>query len=277
MNNPSRPRAIVFDFDGTLTRADFDGPFERALFTCLEAREGLALDAPRLDADRAADVVVDGRPVVRAGADPWILGVFRASRALAAEGVGEAAAKAMIARHFRSAIDQEPAPFRDGVRPLFEALRPRDVLCFIVSNSPEAAIRARLAAASVDAGAVSIVGDAQKFSLTDAERPLARGWQSNLGESRRFEGAPRATSLRRGRYLDALARVCESARCTIDELTVVGDVFELDLAIPSLLGARVHAVAHQGFASWERDAVESRIGRAASSIPSIADLFALET
>lgn len=251
MTRLSRQRAIAFDFDGTLTCAEFDGRFEREFF----AR--LAIDPPRDERDRDEDVLVDERAVVRAGADPWILATFRATRALRAAGASELDARATIAKHFRPAIEVEPAPFRDGVGALLDALDADGVRCFIVSNSPEASIRARLSTVCESAARVVIVGDAQKFSIVDAERPLAREWQRSLGASRRFAGAPRETLLGRGRYLDALARVCERAECAIDELTVVGDVFELDLVVPLLLGARGCSIDHDGRAPWERAALAS--------------------
>ena len=48
--------------------------------------------------------------------------------------------------------------------------------------------------------------------------------------------------LRRRRYHDRLRAVLDEAGASFAELTVVGDIFELDLALPLALGARVGLV-----------------------------------
>src|SRR6185503_11542990 len=65
-------------------------------------------------------------------------------------------------------------------------------------------------------------------------------------------GLERAVLLRRKAYHDILATVLAEAGSSWEELVVVGDIFELDLAMPLSLGARVGLVTSPRTPAYER-------------------------
>lgn len=269
MHALSPPRAVIFDFDGTLTDPDSAAArFRSTFFESVGLHSSVAADRWRraLEAIDATtiepDVSLDGVAVARSDADPWLLATGVARAALAAAGVGPEAIEAAIREGFHRAYASSPCAFRPGVGALLDGLARRCTLA-VVSNSPPDRVRARLAESGADAktlDALLVVGGAQKFALIASESAHGSQWRRAIGASRVWEGAPRPVALGRGRYLDAIAAVCAQAACTPGELVVCGDVFELDLAVPIALGARACMVAHSGARPWERTAVERHGG-----------------
>ncbi len=75
--------------------------------------------------------------------------------------------------------------------------------------------------------------------------------------SSRCPDLARPVLLRRRAYYDILRSVLDEAGATFAELTVVGDIFELDLAMPLALGARVGLVASPRTPPYERAFVDA--------------------
>src|SRR5262249_51313057 len=99
--------------------------------------------------------------------------------------------------------------------------------------------------------------------------------QKTLGAwSERFAGLPaeltapylpRPIALRRGGYFRALRdEVWEDDLEAPSRTIVCGDIFELDLALPSALGAHVHLLEREETPEYERAAVKA-LERGASS------------
>jgi FMN phosphatase YigB (HAD superfamily) len=282
MGSPTKTRAVVFDFDGTLT----DPRPTAALFAerfygyLLDARpDARALVDRHLRDERGAPELWSNDVIVARGtADPW-LGTTSVARAALTELLGSkdnSAVEALVSTAFHRAYDEVSAPFRDGVSALFGALIDRSISVNVVSNSPRDRVLARLVTAGLSDAQlvrVTVVGGAQKFVVAAAEHERAKRWLSNAGEEQTFDSAPRVVTLRRGRYLDVIASICDRVGCDGDELSVCGDVFELDLAVPLSIGARVCMVAHEGALPWEEVAVARSGGFVNThALPSIEQL-----
>ena len=65
-------------------------------------------------------------------------------------------------------------------------------------------------------------------------------------------GLDRAVLLRRRNYFEIIREVLAEAGSSFEELVVVGDIFELDLAMPLSLGARVGLVTSSRTPTYER-------------------------
>ena len=92
-------------------------------------------------------------------------------------------------------------------------------------------------------------GFAKKFDLEPA-------WEGAPAELE-IPGLGRPVLLRRRTYHDMLAKVLAEAGSTFEELTVVGDIFELDLALPLALGAKIGLVRGPRTPQYELDFVRS--------------------
>ena len=69
-------------------------------------------------------------------------------------------------------------------------------------------------------------------------------------------GLERPLYLRRGLYFEVLSAIWSATGASPEGTFVCGDIFELDLALPAALGARVHLVGRSSTPEWERSAVE---------------------
>ena len=124
-----------------------------------------------------------------------------------------------------------------------------------MTNSDTHAVAGKIAALDRDAPGVAwltsrVRGFARKFDVDDA-------WDRRAAPSSPCPASIAPVLLRRRAYHDILRDVLDEAGATFAELVVVGDIFELDLAMPLALGARVGLVASARTPSYERAFVEA--------------------
>jgi len=255
---PCRPATVVLDFDGTLTDADAHAPaFHEA--SGRELASLLGWDEPtlrrewrraqgavaRLPADAAW--VVDGCGVCPAAADPYLVanGVARLLLAEHRPGLGEADLMACVLEVHRAAYRRAPPPFRPDARDLLEELRGSGCHVRVVTNSRTEGVEQRLDALSPGGRErIEVRGDAGKFFV--GAGVVADPRFAALPDVAVWPGLARPVHLRRGRYFELLRQVWDDTATGPEAMLVVGDVLELDLAMPAVLGAHVHLVTHAG-------------------------------
>jgi FMN phosphatase YigB (HAD superfamily) len=252
-------RYLVFDFDGTCT----DVPAAADAF--LEAYRELADAAvgpcpPDAWADALAAVraaspeagwTLAETPSAPAAADPYILAYEALRTLLRAAGRPVTAPRDLHAR----AVARAEAPWRvEAAEVLAEATRRVETVAFI-SNSGTATVAGRLdhlLAGAADVRArIAVHGDAAKFTVREPR--WAAGVPAALRE--RFLDLPAAAPrpdaadaprrpiyLRRGAYYEALCRVWGADVDAPAHTLIVGDIHELDLALPLALGCAVHLI-----------------------------------
>lgn len=250
---PCRPGLVVLDFDGTLTDADAHAPaFLAASRDALAAR--LGWDGDKVQAEWArteTDVAglppeaaweVDGVGTCPANADPYLTanGVVRRILAARAGLSGTALTDGVLDVH-RAAYERVPPGFRAGARELLEALTRGSARVSVVTNSRTGTVERLLDSLGLPRRRdVLVRGDAAKFSV--GADGISDPRVAALPEQVEWPELARPVRLRRGRYF-AVLRELWTATATGPEATlVVGDNFELDLAMPAVLGAHVHLV-----------------------------------
>jgi hypothetical protein len=137
--------------------------------------------------------------------------------------------------------------FRAGAGEVLRALGGSPT--WIVTNSDTHAVAGKIAALDRDAPGVAwltsrVRGFARKFDVDDA-------WAA-APDAMALPGLERSVLLRRRAYFDILKAVLDEAGKTFEDLVVVGDIFELDLAMPLALGARVGLVVGPRTPDYER-------------------------
>ena len=142
--------------------------------------------------------------------------------------------------------------FRRGAGEVLRALAGHEV--WIVTNSDTHAVAGKVAALDRSIPGVAwltsrVRGMARKFDVDDA-------W-SGVAAELAVPGLARPVLLRRRAYHDILQTIVHDAGATFAELVVVGDIFELDLAMPLALGARVGLVSSARTPPYERGFVEA--------------------
>lgn len=254
---------VVLDFDGTFTRVDEEAaPFLEAYRAGLAALLGGPIDEAWERARRTIEADPDrfgweyeGRIVAPSHADPYILATSIAQLLLREAGAASASTEAL----FREAYASAGTVFRDDAAAVVEAVLARAAHVVVVTNSHTEDVRAKIEKLGArGAAALSIRGDAQKWRLVDPARPDPRF--DALPSELRADGLARPIFVRRGRYFDALRAIWDETDTTPAGTLVCGDIFELDLALPSQLGARIHMVGREATPAYERAAVRAAGG-----------------
>jgi FMN phosphatase YigB (HAD superfamily) len=257
--------ALVLDFDGTMTDAEAEGrPFRDGYLEDLALLVGLAADdaevraiAEQVEAEIAAAPAAHpfhwmGRPVAPATVDPYLRMVPIAHRILdrygampRAEDRGRLLGSVLYKYNYAKTLGHPV--FRSGAGAMLKDLD--GTRTWIVTNSDTHAVAGKIAALDREAPGVAwltsrVRGFARKFDVDDS-------WTGAPGEMT-IPGLDRSVLLRRRSYFDILSEVLAEAGSSFEELVVIGDIFELDLAMPLALGARVGLVASQRTPDYER-------------------------
>jgi hypothetical protein len=255
--------ALVLDFDGTMTDAEAEGrPFREGYLEDLALLTGASIE----DVTKIADEVEDelarmpashpflwmGRAVAPATVDPYLRMVPVAHRILdrynaipSHEDRGRLLGSILYKYNYAKTLGHPV--FRSGAGEMLAKLGGTPT--WIVTNSDTHAVAGKVAILDRDAPGVAwltsrVRGFARKFDVDDS-------WTGAPGEMT-LPGLERAVLLRRRAYYDILHEVVQEAGSTFDELVVVGDIFELDLALPLALGARVGLVTSTRTPEYER-------------------------
>src|SRR5215813_11205975 len=246
---------VVLDFDGTMTDAEAEGrPFRDGYLEDLCALAGRAAGDPDITAI-AAGVETElaaapsahpflwaGRAVAPATVDPYLRMLPIANRVLDRFGVlrdatdrGRLLATVLYKYNYAKTLGHPV--FRDGAGELL--LRFAGTPTWIVTNSDTHTVAHKIAALDRESPGIAwltsrVRGFARKFDVDDT-------WTGAPAELA-VPGLDRPVLLRRRRYFEILQEVLDEAGKTFADLVVIGDIFELDLALPLALGARVGLV-----------------------------------
>ncbi len=258
---------IVLDFDGTMTDAEAEGaPFRTGYIADLKVLVGAETPAAQARVDAIiARVEAElaraperhpfrwaGRAVAPASVDPYLRMVPIASAIFDEHGVfpgeldrGRLCGGVLYRYNYERTLGRPV--FRAGAGATLQALAGTDT--FVVTNSHTAAVQDKIRRLDAEVGGVAwlaerVRGDARKFDLDDA-------WDGAPPELQ-VPGLERPVLLRRRRYHDRLREILDPLGASFAELTVIGDIFELDLALPLALGARVGLVVSPHTPAYEQ-------------------------
>jgi len=278
---------LVLDFDGTMTDAEAEGrPFRDGYLEDLSAMVGRPagdaeviaiadeVEAELMRAPASHPFLWMGRAVAPATVDPYLRMVPIAHRILDKFGVMPSAVDrgrllGNVLYKYNYAKTLGHPVFRAGAGDVLRALGGTEA--WIVTNSDTHAVAGKVAALDRVSPGVGwltsrVRGHARKFDVDDA-------WTGAAAELDVF-GLDRPVLLRRRAYHDILREVLDTTGATFADLVVIGDIFELDLAMPLSLGARVGLVASDRTPPYERAFVEAhpraRIIDELSEIPAFA-------
>lgn len=280
---------LVLDFDGTMTDAEVEGrPFRDGYLEDLCALVGRKPGDPEIEAiaTRVETELAEhpeqhpflwmGRAVAPATVDPYLRMVPIAHAVLdrfeampRAEDRGRLLGGVLYKYNYAKTLGH-PA-FRAGAGELLRGLGGKDA--WIVTNSDTHAVAGKVAALDRETPGVAwltsrVRGQARKFDVDDA-------W-TDVPAELALPGLERPVLLRRRNYFEILWELVREAGATFADLVVVGDIFELDLALPLALGARVNLVASPRTPAYERAFVASHPrGRVLEDLYDTAHLLAL--
>ncbi len=256
---------LVLDFDGTVTDAEAEGaPFRRGYLEDLAILVGAPLEeviavAEVAEAEVARDPqahgwVYGGAIVAPATVDPYLRIMPVARRVLDRWNcIPDEATRSRLLDGilYKYNYTKTAIAFRPGAREALEAL---DLdRTWVVTNSHTEPVQRKIRLLA-DGGpllalAERVVGRARKYVVDPTFDAVP--------EALTLPGLSRPVLLRRRAYHEVLARLLAEAGADWPELAVVGDIFELDLALPLAMGARVALVAGPHTPAYERAFLEA--------------------
>jgi hypothetical protein len=300
---------VILDFDGTCTQIPpiFEDYLERF-------RRGLGdwgLDVSEPDWRESQSIVrehspqagwtLGGCPAAPAAADPYILAYEASQLILRRRGKSGPVPPSVNARAYTEAA----AAWRDDALTTFTRLLDQGCRLHLVSNSSTAFISEHLRRLFGGQDRVpanlSVQGDAGKFRICEpswddqaslstaslSTGSLSLGILSTKAKAK-FAGLPPASGdklpdrierpiyLRRGAYFEAINRALSGDFDALERTLFCGDIWEMDLAMPHALGARVHLVTRAppfDTYSYEKEAIAA-CGERGKSSPDLLGLFA---
>jgi phosphoglycolate phosphatase-like HAD superfamily hydrolase len=269
----------VLDFDGTCTLAEACGaPYLAAYKRGLGQRIGRDLERDwraaedRVRANPAAHGWLDrGRIVAPGNADPYIRASTVARMLLDDYGLypEDVERRALLSELYAECYPSSLEVFRPGAREVLERLLASEVTVVVVTNSATAAVTRKIAQLLADSLVrPEVRGDARKAELREPSEPDSPF--QRLPEEQRIEGLARPIYLRRGAYYGVLREIWRESATTPERTLVVGDIYELDLAMPHALGASIQLVTGETTPEYVRHHVERvERGGVASDLESV--------
>ena len=256
---------LVLDFDGTVTDAEEEGkPFCAGYLEDLAALTDRSLDeilamAERFEAEVAADPdnhgwEYKGAIVAPASVDPYLRIMPVARKVFDVCQVfmnPDDRNRLLDGILYRYNYQKTNVAFRAGAHALLAGLH--GIPTYIVTNSHTDPvcnkIRILAEGSELDWLLDRVHGRAKKYAIDDSFTDVARALE--------VAGLSRPILLRRRAYHEVLSSLLEREGVDWSQLLVVGDIFELDLAMPLAMGARVGLVINRFTPEYEKRYVAS--------------------
>ncbi len=280
---------VIFDFDGTVTEVEKEGkPYHEGYLEDLAILTGMAIERVReLAAQFEKQVAVNpnkygwiynGNIVAPATVDPYLRMAPVARMILAESGMqlpSEFVDRLCSGILYKYNYKKTLTCFRPNARTTFNLVGERRHT-YIVTNSAPDDVQKKVRELAADKGRPPagldwlvgrVYGSAKKYVVIDGSVP-------NVGHSIELLGLNRPVLLQRPHYYKVLEEIRAKHDTTWSKMAVVGDIFELDLALPYALGCAIVLMANEHTLQYERDFVtESPCGLVVTSLLEVAPLF----
>jgi hypothetical protein len=261
-------KTLVLDFDGTITDAEKEGgPFRGGYLEDVAHLCGLPIDEALRLADGFEDEVranpkihgwiFDGQIVAPATVDPYLRMMPVARKLMDHAGVFSSPVerdRLLDGILYKYNYPKTKTAFRDGAYECLHGLTGTHT--YVVTNSHTTPVQGKVGQLQAENGPNTldwlikrVHGRAKKYVLDHSF--------TEVPESISLPELDRPVLLRRKHYYSVLAELLRTANSDWENLTVVGDIFELDLALPLALGARVGLVVNPFTPDYEKTFVES--------------------
>ncbi|MCA9559981.1 MAG: HAD family hydrolase [Myxococcales bacterium] len=252
-------RLVILDFDGTFTDAHaeavpFVAGFKRDLADLLGREISAVWERWEAEVTRHPDRYgwMNGPHIAApAGADPYLTCSCIAQNIFDELGLlrREPLRNAVLQQLYRLSYALTASAPRPDAKAVLDDLLDRDLRVVVVTNSRTDAVAHKVDELGLGhRDRLAVFGDAKKFVI-DAE---PRDPRFDALEDMTVPGlASRKVAIKRGHYYDLLKALWEEEGVGPEETLVCGDIFELDLALPLAMGARVGLMVNRFTPPWE--------------------------
>jgi len=254
---------VISDFDGTQTDAEAGYTSALRVLTGLDERTFASLllgfESAIKEHPHRHGVERGGKIVASAIVDPYLRMQAIAKLILDREGrFMDPIDRANLLEHlYLSNYSKTSIVPRQRAVEFMSALNESKMVDFcVVTNARTASVRDKLYRMGMNPDSIPLHGHAQKFEL-GPEPAHVPEWVNLI------EGKSRVAYPRRTKYFEVLDKLRRERELEWSDITVVGDIFELDLLLPFMLGCRVILLVNDNTPQYEIDFItECGEGRA---------------
>lgn len=183
---------------------------------------------------------------------------------------GEAERTVVLQKLYFDNYPKAATVFRHDAKQVVETLLASDTPVFVVTNSATADVEAKISEmAPVGREKLTVHGNARKYIVNEPD-PMSPRFDA-VPETMEAEGLRRPILLRRGDYYTLLESLWKQTGASPERTIVVGDIFELDLAMPAALGSAVHLVLKERTPAFEKAAVQAVGGQYSDNLSAILE------
>ena len=258
-----RPRLVILDFDGTFTDVEAEaGPFYEAYAHDVRAILGDGFEPEWREAESVIAQnpglhgwLHDGRIVAPGDADPYLRATVIMNMIFDRRGMFSDLVERteILQKLYFENYAKADTVFRPEAKEVVEGLLASDVPVWVVTNSATDDVQHKIDVLDpVGRERLHVLGNARKFIVTAPSRPEPRF--EKVPETLEVDDLERPIYLRRGHYFDVLSGIWSETGTTPEQTLVCGDIFELDLMLPAVLGSEVMLVTKPRTASFEKTA-----------------------
>ncbi len=251
-------KIVILDFDGTLTLADEEAKpflinFKKDIANLLNKKD---IDKEWKKAER--EILQNpsgygwkykGKIVAPPNADDYVLATVIAKFLLDKAGVlmDMNERDNILQQIYQQNYSKSDIAFKKQAKEVLEELIKR-MPVFIVTNSNSEAVANKIEKLNPRGKEkIALFGDAKKYVIDfkfDA-----------VPENMTINGLNRVIFLRRKKYFDVLNKIWKATITKPEQTLIIGDIFELDLALPAILGCNIFLIANSNTPSCEKEAV----------------------
>lgn len=256
---------VLLDFDGTFTLAEEEGaPFVVVYKQAFERLLGRGIEAEWNEAEalvraRPAEYgwLFDDKVVAPGNADPYIRCTTVARMVMdRLDAFPDPKQRDEIVNSlYREGYPHSAIVFRSGAKEVLCDLLSRDLAVYVVTNSHTEAVVKKIDRLLGDETKPGVRGNSKKAVI--AEPNPSDAAFDRVPEVQRLPGLERPIYVRRGQYYQVLRQIWEETGTAPESTLMVGDIYELDLALPYHLGASIHLVTGDPTPQYEIDFVSS--------------------
>jgi hypothetical protein len=267
---------VVLDFDGNLTNVDIEAiPFVESYKT--DFSNTLNIERPKLDLiwahkqsliesnPSAYGWTVNGMIVAPAYADPLIMSRTIAGILLKDSGITDESIRSkMLDSFFQNSYGKLGISFKEDADRFLSGLK-ENIACCVMTNSKTDGVVKKIAKLPTDHSDIVVYGDAKKYLVTPE-------WEGVVPNSIEKDGFGRPLFVRRQQYWNALHALMQKYHLHPENVAVVGDIYELDLLLPEMVGMHTILTPREKTPAFEINAVlQSRKGYVAQSLDDALD------
>ncbi len=269
---------LVLDFDGTLTNIEEEAkPYVDGFCQSLGRELKLSQSEVETYWQEARTKIfqspeeygwkLDGRIVASATSDPIMTCYPITDEILGKLGItlSQQERRALFAKLYLENYSKMGGFFKEGaddfLSEVWDLFKRR---VYVVTNTSTEKVEKKISNLPSDHSRILIRGGAKKYEVVD-------DWEA-VPKTINVLGLDRPVYLRRQPYWEALDKIAQEQRTDLSRIAVVGDIWELDLALPQYLGAVIGLTPHLTTPQFEKDVVANyKRGFLAENLTEVSD------